>query len=91
MSEGFVVARSHSHIEILCNRSEIFFRRSGEVPMKELFVGVVAGVGAAVAAKNFRSVVGGIEADADEMSLMVGEDIFEEFIGEDGSVRWSSK
>jgi len=71
MREGFAVAWSDSHVEILCNRSEIFFRRGGEVPVKKFFVGVVAGVGAAVAAKNFGSVVRGIEADADQMSLFV--------------------
>jgi len=39
--------------------------------MEKFFVGVAAGVSAAIAAKDFGRVVGGVEADADEMSLLV--------------------
>ena len=62
MGERFAVAGGHADVEELCNCGEIFFCGSGEVPVEELFVGVVAGVGAAVAAEDFRRVVGGVEA-----------------------------
>ena len=43
----------------------------GEVPMEEFLVGVVAGVGSAVAAEDFGRVVGGVEADAEKVGLFV--------------------
>ena len=71
VGEGFAVAGGDADVEKLCNRGEIFFCGSGEVPVEELLVGVVAGVGAAVAAEDFGGVVGGIEADAEEVGLVV--------------------
>ena len=50
VGEGFAVARGDTDVEELCNRGEIFFCGSREVPVEEFFVGVIAGVGAAVAA-----------------------------------------
>jgi hypothetical protein len=79
--KGLIVSRSNADVEILCNRWKIFFRGSRKVPVKELFVGVVAGISAAVAAKYFGCVVRGIEADADEVSLFV-----ERRIGSEGFV-----
>src|SRR5438445_3532010 len=69
VGDRFAVAGSDADVEELCNRGEIFFCGGGEVPVEELFVGVVAGVGAAVAAEDFGGVVGGVEADAEEMGL----------------------
>ena len=66
MREGFAVSGGYAYIKILCNCAEIFFRGCGEVPMEKFLVGVVAGVGSAVAAQNFGRVVGGIKADAVE-------------------------
>ncbi len=71
MGEGFVVAGGDADVEELCDRGEIFFGGCGEVPVEELFVGVVAGVGAAVAAEDLRSIVGGVEADAEEVGLVI--------------------
>ena len=71
MSEGFVVAGGDANVEELRDRGKIFFRWSNEVPVQKFFVGVVAGVRTAVAAKHLRCVVGRIEADGDEMSLFV--------------------
>lgn len=71
MREGFVVARRNPYVEELGDGREIFFCRRGKVPVEKFFVGVVAGVGATVTAKDLWRVVGGIEADGDEMSLLV--------------------
>ena len=49
--------------------------------MEEFSVGVVAGVGATVAAENLRSVVGGVKADAEKVSLVV-----EGWVGGEGFV-----
>ena len=71
MREGFAVAGGYAYIEILCHRGKIFLGGCGEVPVEKLLVGVVAGVGSAVAAEDFGCVVGEIEADADEVGLFV--------------------
>ena len=71
VNQGFAVARSDAYIEVLRDGGKLFFRRSGEVPVEEFFLGVLAGVGAAVAAKHLRRVVGRVEADAEKMGLLV--------------------
>src|ERR1700733_13287359 len=71
VGERLVVAWSDADIEILCNCGKIFFCGRGEVPVEKFFFGVVAGVGSTVAAEDLRRVVGGVEADAEEVGLVV--------------------
>ena len=71
MSEGFVVASCDTNVEELSDCGKIFFRWGSEVPMQKFFVCVVTGVRATVAAKYLRCVVGRIEADGDQMSLLI--------------------
>lgn len=71
MNQGLVLSWSHSYIEVLRNCGELFFRRGGEVPVEELFFGVLPGIGATIAAKYLGRIVRRIEADAEKVGLFV--------------------
>ena len=71
MSERFAVAWGDTDVKKLCHRGQLFFRRSSKVPMKKSFIGIVASVGATIAAKNPGCVISGVEADADEVGLLI--------------------
>ena len=58
MVERLAVSGRHADVEELRNGGQIGFAGSGEVPMLEGLFGVLAGVGAAVAAQDLRCVVG---------------------------------
>ena len=70
MGDGPGVGAGDAYVEELRDCWEVFFRRCGEVPVEEFFVGVLAGVGSAVAAEDLGGVVGGVEADADKVGLI---------------------
>jgi len=71
VGEGGLVG-CDADVEELGDLRELFEGWGGEVPVEEALFGVLAGVGAAVAAEDGGGVVGGVEADAEEMG--VGEE-----------------
>lgn len=71
MGEGLVVSGSDAYVEELGDGGEVLDRGRSEVPVGEGLFGEVAGVGSAVAAKDLGGVVGGVEADAEEMGTGV--------------------
>lgn len=71
MDQSFAAAWSNSYIEVLRNGGKLLFRRSGKIPVKEFFFGVLPGIGTAVTAKHLGRIVGRIEADAEKMGLLV--------------------
>jgi hypothetical protein len=71
MGEGLAIAGGNTDIKELGKGREIFLGGRCEVPVEKLFVGVVAGVGAAVAAEHLGSIVARVKADAEEMSSAV--------------------
>jgi hypothetical protein len=64
---GWAVAGGDAYVEELRDSGEVFFGGGGEVPVIEGLLSVTAGVGSAVAAEDFGGVVGGVEADAEQV------------------------
>ncbi len=60
-----------AEVEVLLHLGEFGEGGGGEVPVLEGLVGVAAGVGGAVAFEDGRGVVGGVEADGEEVGLGV--------------------
>ncbi len=75
MLQGSIFAGSYADVEELFHGREVGDRGRGELPVLEGFVGEVAGVSSAVAAQNFGRIVGGIEADAEQVRMLVARRI----------------
>src|SRR5260370_12165635 len=71
VGDGLGVGVGDAYGEEVSYGGEVFFGGRGEVPVGEGLFGVVAGVGSAVAAEDLGGVVGGIEADAEEVGPVV--------------------
>ena len=69
--EGSVFAGCDADVEELLHFGEFGDGGCGKLPVLEGFVDVVAGVGRAIAAQDFGCVVGGIEADAEQVRVLV--------------------
>src|SRR6185312_3862419 len=69
--QGLLIAGSDAYIKILSDGGKFLFAGRGKVPVREGFFRVAAGVGSAIAAQHLRRVVGGVEADAEQVSLRV--------------------
>ncbi len=65
--EGLTVAGGNAYVEELGNSGEILFGRGSEVPMLEGLPGGAAKIVTGVGAEDGGGIVGGIEADAEEV------------------------
>ncbi len=71
MDQRLAVSRRDAYVEVLGDGGEFFLGRGGEIPMEKFFFGVLSGVGTSIATQHLRSVVRRVEADAEEMSLLI--------------------
>lgn len=86
MLQGSVLAGGYADVEVLLHFGQLGEGGSGELPVFEGFVNIVAGVGCAIAAKDFGSVVGGIEADTEEVRVLVERGVGLEGLVDGGEV-----
>src|ERR1700677_3381738 len=86
VGERLAVARRNANIEELSDCGKLLRKRRGEVPVGNLFVAVTARVGAAVATQHLWRVVARVEADTEQMRLVVERGIACESLVDVGEV-----